>query len=241
MTRRNATGTKHALAIRHVAFEDLAALRPVLERHGYVVHYVDAGTDSLRSDQTDKVDLLIVLGGPIGASDEILYPFLTDELALIHRAIALDLPVLGICLGAQLIARALGSNVYPAPAREIGWSNLMLTEEGRRSALSSLEGLPVLHWHGDTFDLPAGAQRLASTELCINQAFSLGPNILALQFHMEVGGSYFERWLIGHAHEIAATPGVTAPCLRKQAQQFAKHAATQGQRCLQEWLEGVIN
>jgi GMP synthase (glutamine-hydrolysing) len=226
---------KTASVIRHVHFEDLGAFAAVLERHAFRITYVDIGVDRVAA-QDDEPDLLIVLGGPIGAYEDDRYPFLLEELALIERRLESKRPLLGICLGAQLIARALGARVYPGPAKEIGWAPLALSEAGREGPLSSLQDVPVLHWHGDTFDLPAGATRLASTALCANQAFSLGNYVLAFQFHPEVVELGFERWLIGHACEIAEVPGVTVANLRAQARSLARDGAVQGRRCLEAWL-----
>ena len=230
---------KSAIAIRHVHFEDLGGFAPVLERHGYQITYVDAGVDPIDGELAAKADLLVVLGGPIGAYEDDLYPFLGEELAVIRRRLAGGKPLLGICLGAQLIARAMGAKVYPGPAKEIGWSALRLTAAGRQGPLAALADVPVLHWHGDTFDLPAGAARLASTDLCANQAFAVGRQVLAFQFHPEATAVGFERWLIGHACEIAGTPGVSPQALRAQAQSLAARGAACGERCLETWLGGL--
>jgi GMP synthase (glutamine-hydrolysing) len=177
--------SKEAIVIRHVYFEGLGSFESVLEDHDVVIRYVEAGIDHITSIDPETADLLIVLGGPIGACEDDNYPFLKHELGLLRQRLAAGRPTLGICLGAQMIARALGARVYPAPRKEIGWSRLILTDAGRKSPLRHLE-TPVLHWHGDTFDLPEGATALASTETCVNQAFSIGSNLLALQFHPEV-------------------------------------------------------
>ena len=190
---------KTAAAIRHVHFEDLGTFEPILRQQGYAIRYFDAGADDLRSNEIRDADLLIVLGAPIGAYEEDKYPFLTSELKILESRLAAVRPMLGICLGAQLFARAMASRVYPGPAKEIGWSPLVFTEAGKRSVLRHLEGAPVLHWHGDTFDLPDGAELLASTALCRNQAFTHGCNVIAFQFHPEASAKHFERWLIGHA------------------------------------------
>jgi GMP synthase (glutamine-hydrolysing) len=228
---------KFATVIRHVHFEDLGAFAEVLERRGYDIVYCDAGVDACPAPAADQADLLVVLGGPIGAYEDDLYPFLNDELALIQHRLAQRRPVLGVCLGAQLMARALGARVYPGPAKEIGWSVLTLTDAGLHHGLQPLEGVAVLHWHGDTFDLPAGAVRLASTPICANQAFALGDHALAFQFHPEATSDGFERWLIGHACEIAAAPGVNVPDLRAQTLALAKVSAARGQACLDLWLD----
>jgi len=204
------------LAIRHVAFEDLGTFAAVLDRSGFSVRNLEAGFDDIAAIDPLAADLLVVLGGPIGATEDDLYPFLADEVRLLAARLAAGRPVIGICLGAQLMARALGARVFRNPAGpEIGWADLALTEAGRASPLAALSGVPVLHWHGDTFDLPDGAVLLASTAITPNQAFSWGKTALALQFHPEVGGRGLERWLIGHAGELARTEGVGAVALRQ--------------------------
>jgi len=227
-----------AIMIRHLAFEDAGMLAPVLAARGYQAHYRDAGVDDLGDIVLEAGDLLIVLGGPIGAYEEAKYPFLADELRLMERALAGRIPILGICLGAQLLARALGARVYPGPAKEIGISPITLTAEGARSCLAHLTAdRRVLHWHGDTFDLPAGAERLASTEITPNQAFAHGA-ALGLQFHIEAEPARFERWLIGHAGELAAA-GIDVTALRRQAARELPAIAGAGARAIEAWLGGA--
>lgn len=223
---------KTATVIRHVAFEDLGTLAIALDQHHYQITTVEAGRDPISPMTAHQPDLLIVLGGPIGAYEEADYPFLADELRLLESRFQADLPVLGICLGAQLMARALGAAVYPSGSKELGWAPVTLSAAGHQSALKALDPgkTEVLHWHGDTFDLPPGATLLASTALCLNQAFSWGENSLGLQFHPEVTAAGLERWWIGHAVEIAEIPGITVAQLRAetavQAPQLERQAAT---------------
>ncbi|MBR1217703.1 glutamine amidotransferase [Bradyrhizobium sp. U87765 SZCCT0131] len=227
---------KTVVAIRHVHFEDLGIFAPALADSGYAISYRDAGVDDLRAPAVEDADLLAVLGGPIGAYEDDKYPFLTEEIALIEQRLAAGRPTLGICLGAQLMARALGQRVYPGPAKEIGWAPVNLTEAGRAGPLRHLDNVAVLHWHGDTFDLPDGADRLASTAVCLNQAFAIGANALALQFHPEVEARTFERWLIGHAAELAQA-SLTLPALRADTRAFAAAADRHGRACLDQWLQ----
>jgi GMP synthase (glutamine-hydrolysing) len=233
--------TKTAIAIRHVHFEDLGAFDDLLRRHGYAVRYCEAGVDNIGGVDPLAPDLIVVLGGPIGAYEELAYPFLGQELALLERRLTAARPTLGICLGAQLIARALGAQVYPAPAKEIGWDELQLSEAGRNGPLGHFTGVPVLHWHSDTFDLPPGAELLASTKICPNQAFGLGHQVLACQFHPEISGRGFERWLVGHAVEIAGVPGISPAALRRDTERLAPQAARRGEACLSEWLAALYN
>lgn len=230
--------SKSILAVRHVPFEDLGLLAPLLHDRGYTrVYYRDAGVDALPADAADAADLLVVLGGPIGAEDDRRYPFLRDELRLIERRLARGTPLLGICLGAQLMARALGATVQPMPHRkkEIGFAPLTLTEAGGASPLAALpDALPVLHWHGDQFALPPGLPSLATTPLCPHQAFMAHPAALALQFHLEADPARIESWLIGHATELHHA-GVDVPGLRHAASQHGPALAAGLGRLLDEW------
>lgn len=233
---------KNAVVIRHVSFENLGSLAPSLEEYGYHIQYIETGFDSLKKLDPTKPDLIIILGGPIGAYDEKNYPFIQDELVLIEKRLAADLPTLGICLGAQLIARALGARVYPGlQGKEIGWFPLSLSLGGRQSnLLQSLEdAAEVLHWHGDTFDLPLGSTRLASSDRYENQAFTYGKNIFALQFHLEVTPLNLERWFIGHACEISLTPGVSLAELRQQTQIYGSRLQHQAIQCWKQWLQTI--
>ena len=225
-----------ALAIRHVAFEDLGMLGPVLTERGYSIRYLDAGIDPIDPAGLCSPDLVAILGGPIGVYDTNRYPFLTHERAAITARLALGKPTLGICLGAQLMAQALGAEVKSTGRVEIGYSWLQLTEPGRTSVLASLESTPVLHWHGDQFEIPEGASRLAQTPGFPNQAFAIGTRILGLQFHLETDYTRIERWLIGHAHELAThrlDPGI----LREEAGQFGPRLARVAGQVFGAWLD----
>jgi GMP synthase (glutamine-hydrolysing) len=233
---------KNAIVIRHLAFEDLGSLANVLKQQDYKVTYVEAGLDSLAEIDPLTPDLLVILGGPIGAYDEQDYPFIIDEMRLLERRLASDLPTLGICLGAQLMARTLGAKVYPGKEKEIGWSPLELSNAGMHSALADLgiEHTSVLHWHGDTFDLPINSTLLASSAKYQNQAFSWGKSGLALQFHPEVTASGLERWFIGHACEIAGTPDVSVAKLRRDTADYATMLEVQATKFWRAWLASVV-
>lgn len=206
-----------ALAIRHVAFEDLGLLDEMLRDRGYQVAYLDAGVDPMDHDRVVDADLVVVLGGPIGTYDVGNYPFLTDERHALALRLGKNLPTLGICLGAQLMALALGAAVGPSVHKEIGYGPVQLTDAGAESVLAALGETPVLHWHGDEFEIPDGAARLAETRGFPNQAFQMGPNLLGLQFHVETDARRIEQWLVGHAVELAAA-GVIPGIIRQDAQ-----------------------
>jgi len=229
---------KTVLAIRHVAFEDLGSFAPVLADRGYAIQYQEAGGDDLTALDPLANDLLVVLGGPIGVYEEQAYPFINDELRLLRARLVAGRPTIGVCLGGQMMARSLGAKVYPGGHKEIGWKPLTLTGAGHASPLAAFaDGAPALHWHGDTFDLPEGATLLASTGLYPHQAFTWGNHALALQFHIETTASGLERWFIGHACEIASTPGLDVPTLRAETARYALEAEARGQQCLHAWLD----
>jgi GMP synthase (glutamine-hydrolysing) len=226
-----------ALVLRHVAFEGLGAWGETLAQAGYEVAVRDAPVAGLADLDPLAPDLLIVLGGPVGVYEQSTYPWLRSEIPFVGRRLAQRRPTLGVCLGAQVMASALRARVAPA-VKEIGFKSLDLTAEGRAGPLAALEGAPVLHWHGDSFDLPAGATRLASTPECPNQAFALGPNVLGLQFHAEADGSDMEAWLVGHAVELAAAE-VDVPGLRAAARVCGPALAQAGRKLLLDWLAGL--
>jgi GMP synthase (glutamine-hydrolysing) len=223
--------------IQHVAFEDIGAFKQTLDQRGYLASVLEAGASDLETDETRDADLLVVLGGPIGAYEAKKYPVLTHEVSLIAHRLERKMPVLGVCLGAQLLALSANAHVYPGPRKEIGWAPVSLTPEGKRSPLAAVSDIPVLHWHSDTFDLPRDALRLASTEAYPNQAFSIGTHALGLQFHLEAGAR-IEQWLIGHAAELAAAD-VDVNALRNETRANHRAAAAAANALLSTWLDGL--
>ena len=227
-----------ALVVRHLAFEDLGLLAPLLAERGYALRYLEAGIDSIDEGSLDAAALVVVLGGPIGVYEAERYPFLNGERAAIASRLALRKPTLGICLGAQLIAQALGAEVAPTGKVEIGFGPLTLTGEGRASVLRDIGEVPVLHWHGDQFAIPEGAQRLAQTPGFPNQAFAIGHHVLGLQFHLEVQAAQLERWLIGHAHELASHR-IDPKVLRSDAAAHGAALTRAAQGIFNAWLDGL--
>lgn len=203
------------LVCQHVAFEILGTLNPLLRRHGVRIKYVNFGREPEARPGLEGYDGLVVLGGPMSANDDAGHPHLATEVGLIEQALARRLPVLGICLGAQLIARALGAEVRPGPEKEIGWYDVALAPEAGHDPLFAHFGPreKIFQWHGDTFELPSGAVHLASTTACPNQAFRLGDDVYGLQFHLEVDEDLIERWLSVPVHlaELAELGGQVDP------------------------------
>ncbi len=228
--------------IRHLAFEDLGSFTAVLAELDAEIQYYEAGMDDLSVLAGYPDDLLVILGGPISVNDAAIYPFLDTEVQILRQRLEADRPTLGICLGAQLMAKALGARVYPGAVKEIGWFGLQVNEAGAVLGMSSLaaENTQMLHWHGETFDIPSGATNLASTERFPNQAFSFGKRCLALQFHPEVTAAGLERWLIGHTGEIEATEGVSVSQLREDSQCHAPALESAARAFLGTWLARVM-
>jgi len=226
---------RSAVVFQHLAFEDLGSLEDVLLDHGFRVRTLQLGVSELDRIAPEEPALLIVLGGPISVNDGASFPFLQHERAILRSRLSLDLPCLGICLGAQLMSVALGGTVTPMPQREIGWSPLQLHGSAHDHALSPLEGLPVLHWHGEQYTLPECAVSLASTAVCENQAFRFRQNGLALQFHPEVTASGLERWLIGHVGELMAA-NIDINALRRETLRYAPLLRERAQLLFDRWL-----
>lgn len=169
---------------KHVPFEDIGSIRSYLTTAGYTItctpFFKSANLPAL-----EKMDLLIVMGGPMSVNDEKIHPWLVSEKKFIRQMIMSGKPVLGICLGAQLIASAMGAKVYPNSMKEIGWYPVFGIPSDDSSVFCFPQSLEAFHWHGETFDLPVGATHIAKNNGCKNQAFQLGQSVIGLQFHLE--------------------------------------------------------
>ena len=183
------------LAFRHVLFEGLGLIEPALQLRHIEVDYADLYQSGATMPDIGRYDALIFMGGPMSVNDDL--PFLRQEMAFIRRAIARRQPILGMCLGSQLIACAIGATVRRNSAKEIGWYPLQFTPATAGDRLfDGLSQETIFHWHGETFDLPPGAELLASSDLCRNQAFRAGEQVYGLQFHLEVTPEMIADWCI---------------------------------------------
>lgn len=191
------------LVCQHVAHEILGTFHPLLKEEGFRIRYINFSRHPHEKPTLQGYDGLILLGGPMNVDEEKKYPFLTHELKMIEEALQMEIPILGICLGSQLIAKTLGASVQANTQSEIGWKQISLTEQGKQDPLlMPLASQPYLfEWHHDSFSLPAGAQWLAKSETCVNQAFRLGDKTYAFQFHLEVDEAMVEKWLTDPQHQ----------------------------------------
>jgi len=230
--------------LQHVAFEGPAAIAEWAVARGHEI----TGTrlfESAEPPRPGSFDALVVMGGPMSANDEAKLPWMAGEKRLIAEALAGQTPVLGVCLGAQLIADVAGARVHAAATPEIGWFPVRLTEAAESHPL--FRDLPSelvpLHWHGETFDLPAGSVRLAGSPACPNQAFAIGSSVLGLQFHLEASAESLAALVENCRHEI-----VPGPCVQGEAEIMAGVTAAAElhailYRVLDRWLtagDGVI-
>ncbi len=192
------------LILKNISSEGPGTIEDFLRENGIPYTTVDLATEKFPSD--DMSDTLVIMGGPMSVNESDIYPYIEKEVELVRDFIRKDKKVFGVCLGAQIIARALGSRVYRGVEKEIGWLDIELQEEGLRDPLMMKMAVhpkagdfwkkfKVFHWHGETFDLPSGAMRLARSALYPNQAFRYGKNAYAFQFHIEVGKEMVYEWL----------------------------------------------
>lgn len=170
--------------LQHVPFEGLGSIAPWLQQAGYNISSTQLYNSEALPDLTD-IDFLIVMGGPMSVNDYQQYPWLEAEQQFIQKAVKSDLPVLGICLGAQLIASAMGAKVYPQPEKEIGWFPVKAIQPKLSTVFQFPDDINAFHWHGETFTLPKAAIHIAKSEACENQAFQIGTKTIGLQFHLE--------------------------------------------------------
>jgi GMP synthase (glutamine-hydrolysing) len=231
---------KTCLVIRHTPYEGIAGFRKPVEEAGYAIDRIDVTDPAFQHVDFDEPDLVVMMGGPMGVYETDRHPWITCEVTRLTRRILLDRPTLGVCLGGQMIAAAMGSRVYPGPEKEVGFAPVTVHGAGLSSPMRHLEAVPVLHWHGDTFDLPEGVDLLASTDRYAHQGFRRGDNILALQCHPEMGEDpRFDAWLEDEPYVVAA--GLTVAALREQHDALGSAAVAAGRKMVADWLARINN
>ena len=233
---------KRLLVFQHVPYEVLGKLDPMLRNAGFRIRYVNFGRDPETLPDVSKYDAMVILGGPMCISQSDAYPHLNIEIQCIRNAIEQNIPILGICLGAQLIAAALGAKVYSNHTKEIGWYDVTPTQEGLRDPVVRHLGghEQIFQWHGDTFDIPPGAVHLASSPDCANQAFRFGDNIYGFQFHLEVDQPMVERWFAipSMLKEVSNTGYLkSAEEMLKQTQQHINASTELGEKTFGAFIE----
>jgi len=203
------------LILKNIATEGPGTIESFLRENGISSYVVDLSSEPLPS--AEEFDTLLMLGGPMSVNDEAQYPYLTGEMSLAEKFMRSGRKVLGICLGAQLMAKALGARVYAGREKEIGWYNIDLADSGTDDKLMHVlsggkTSFRVFHWHGETFDIPEGAERLAGSALFPNQAFRFGRNAYAFQFHMEVTREMIYDWLRNEPVDMETVRRDTEAC-----------------------------
>ncbi|MFD1952083.1 glutamine amidotransferase [Sphingomonas arantia] len=228
-----------ALIVRHTDYEGAAGFRRPIEAAGYSFSRIDVLDPAFGEADFMAPDLLVLMGGPMGVYERDKHSWIDGEVARIAARLQADLPTIGICLGSQLIAAALGAAVYPGPVQEIGFGPVTVNPAGMASPVSHLAGTPVLHWHGDTFDLPDGCELLASSGVYPHQAYRRGTRLLALQCHPEMGEDpRISRWIDGGSADLAAA-GTDAAAIWADYASHGPRAVAAGRAMLTEWLLGL--
>jgi GMP synthase (glutamine-hydrolysing) len=229
------------LVFQHDPFEDLGFFAEVLEKQSADYRVVRLFHGEIPEEEWENVSALIILGGPMGVDQEIDFPFLRWEKRIIQAAIDEAVPILGVCLGAQLIAATLGTPMFHGPVKEIGWSPISITPHGQVDSLLGYlpENATVFQWHSDGFDLPAGAIRLASSPHYSTQAFRVGKTIYGLQFHLEVTPRMIERWIDERSKDLALAPYVLPDKIRADTHSYAPALKYYGERFLSEFVRRV--
>jgi len=220
---------------QHIPFEGLGRIEPWLLAHGYQIRATRFYAGEPPPD-LDSVELLIILGGPMSINDEAAYPWLASEKQFIKNALEGGKPVLGVCLGAQLMAAALGARVYRAPEPEIGWLPIESCPSPHVGTFLFPDKIEAFHWHGETFDLPAGARLLARSAACPHQAFQWGQRAIGLQFHLETTPELATALCQHCAHELVAAPYVQSAEAIRNAPDSRYEKANACLGSLLDWL-----
>lgn len=224
--------------LQHSPTIHLGNIRPVLEEHGYAVRVVDVPHEDVDAIDPAEADLVVVLGGEMGVYEAADHPFLTAEQRLLRARLAEQRPTLGVCLGAQLMAGALGERVYKGDVTAIGYRPVEPTPAGADSPIRHFAGVPVAQWHSDTFELPEGATLLASSADYRNEAFAIGRHALAVQFHPELTEDMHERWVQDGYNELDEH-AIDPDALRRERERYSARMQEASRAAFSEWLDGL--
>lgn len=233
---------RKVLVFQHVANEILGTLNPALKQQGLRIRYVNFERDPNATPSIDKYNGLIVLGGYMGVYEADQYTHIKTEMKLIEEALKKDVPVLGICLGAQILAHVLGSEVRKAPEKEMGWYDIELTTAGENAPLLShfKKTEKVFQMHGDTFDIPKSCEHLAQSKICPAQAFSYGRKAYGLQFHLEVDEAMISRWLNNprNQQDIESSGGkVSEEQMKADTAKYLQNSLNLSQQTFQKFID----
>ncbi|HLN87906.1 MAG TPA: gamma-glutamyl-gamma-aminobutyrate hydrolase family protein [Candidatus Limnocylindrales bacterium] len=232
---------EEVLVFQHDPFEDLGFFAEVLDKQGADYRVLRLFHGEMPTEDWQHIGALIILGGPMNVGEEDNFPFLRWEKRIIRAAIDEAVPMLGVCLGAQLIAETLGTKIFHGPVKEIGWSRISITPHGQVDSLLGYmpESATVFQWHGDGFELPNGAIHLASSINYKNQAFRVGKSIYGLQFHLEVTPRMIERWIDERSKDLALAPYVLPDKILADTQNYAPTLKYYGERFLSEFVRRI--
>ena len=237
----NDQNVKGALVLTHLSQEGSCSLGRILIERGFRVKTINVPQRGVDDIDPLKPDLLVVMGGPVGVYQADDYPFIGQEIEILKARLAADKPTIGICLGSQMMAKALGSEVYPGAAgKELGWYPLQVSAAGQNSFARHLDGSSanMFHWHGDTFDLPEGAELLASSAQYANQIYTHGENALGLQCHPEVMAQSLQEWFVMFTRQITGPDAlVSIDRLRAETAEHIEGLNKQASLFFNEWLD----
>lgn len=235
--------TRTALVLQHDPSIHLGNIGPVLSEHGFRLRIVDVTAEDVAAIDATEADLVVVLGGEMGAYQTEEFPFLAAERALLRERLEAQRPTLGVCLGAQLMAASLGERVFRGETTQIGFRRVEPTEAGAGSPLRHFAGVPVMQWHGDTFELPARATRLAGSSDYANEAFAIGNFALAVQFHPEVTDEMHEQWVADGTNSSGTgeldTLALDPEALRNDREAYSAAMQAASRAAFSEWLAAL--
>lgn len=228
------------LVLQHIECEDLGTIGKAMSRKGIEHRYVRLFDGEPAPKGLGGYTGLIILGGPMNVYEEDKFPYLKDEDILIKKAMDRGIPILGICLGGQLIAKANNAKVRKGAKKEIGWYELRLSQGGKEDAAFGgfPEKLTVFQWHGDTFDIPEGATHLAGSELFPNQAYRIGDNIYGLQFHLEVTEGMIRQWMAEYQDELASLDYIDPEKIINDTAKYIDNLSSHAERFYDKFFAG---